>query len=249
MAHPHVHRAEEALPVEVEPAPRRGAHGEELRPYYVWDLIVRITHWVIALAIVVLSVTGIYLGRPFVAAPGPAGQHFIMGWAKVLHFYAAIAFTLAVMARITWLVIGPRRSNWRQFVPTSRRRLRDMKDTLLFYLMVRDHPPATIGHNPLAGATYIAVFGIYLVMILTGFALYSVSSYSYMEIWQFLLPWFGGVQWTRWIHHVGMWLLLVFVVSHMYTALLTSRVEKNGAIDSMFSGYKFLPKDMPEDDE
>lgn len=249
MAHPHVHRAEEVLPVEAPPARHRGAHGEELEPYYVWDLVVRITHWVIALAIVVLSVTGVYLGRPFVAAPGPASQHFIMGWAKVLHFYAAIAFTLAVMARILWLVIGPRRSNWRQLVPTSKRRLRDMKDTLLFYLMVRDRPPATIGHNPLAGATYIAVFGLYLVMILTGFALYSVSSYSYMEIWQFLLPWFGGVQWTRWIHHVGMWLLIVFVVSHMYTALLTSRVEKNGAIDSMFSGYKFLPKDMPEDDE
>jgi hypothetical protein len=35
----------------------------------------------------------------------------------------------------------------------------------------------------------------------------------------------------------------------VYSALLTSRVEKNGTIDSMFSGFKFLPKDQPPDDD
>jgi Ni/Fe-hydrogenase 1 B-type cytochrome subunit len=225
------------------------AREEKLVPTYVWDLIVRITHWTIFLTMIALAITGIYLGRPFVAAPGPARETFVMGWMKIVHSYAAIAFSLAVGSRIIWMFIGPRRSGWRNFVPTSKRRLRDMWGTFLFYIMIRPKPPASIGHNPLAGATYVAVFGLYLIMIFTGLALYSVSSHSYMHVFQFLLPLFHGVQWTRWIHHVVMWLLIGFSVHHFFSALLMSRVEKNGVLDSIFSGYKFLPKEMKPDDE
>jgi Ni/Fe-hydrogenase 1 B-type cytochrome subunit len=226
-----------------------GPAAEALVPVYVWDLIVRITHWTIFLTMIVLSITGIYLGRPFVAAPGAARETFVMGWMKIVHFYAAIAFSLAVGSRILWMFIGPRRTGWRQFVPTSKRRLRDMWGTFLFYTMIRPKPPASIGHNPLAGATYVAVFGLYLIMIVTGLALYSVSSHSYMHVFQFLLPLLHGVQWTRWIHHVVMWLLIGFSVHHFCSALLMSRVEKNGCLDSIFSGYKYLPRGMKGDDE
>ena len=41
---------------------------------YVWEVPVRVTHWLIALSIIVLSVTGLYIGRPFMTVPGPAGQ-------------------------------------------------------------------------------------------------------------------------------------------------------------------------------
>jgi Ni/Fe-hydrogenase 1 B-type cytochrome subunit len=224
-------------------------HGEEVVPTYVWDLVVRLTHWIIMLSMILLAVTGVYIGRPWSAPPGPATQSFLTGWVRLLHFYGAIVFSAAVMSRIIWMFTGPRRSGWRQFIPTSKRRLRDMKSTFLFYTFFRDKPPATIGHNPLAGATYVAVFGLYLVMIFTGLALYSISSHSYMKSFQFLLPLFNGAQGARWLHHVSMWLLIGFVVHHVASAILTSRVEKNGAIDSMFSGYKFLPKDMPPDDE
>jgi len=243
-----IHRAEEALPVNGRSGATH-AVDENLQPTYVWDVVVRVTHWTVMFTMIGLAVTGIYLGRPFITAPGPANQHFLMGWMKVLHFYFAIAFTLAVCSRILWMFVGPRRSNWRQFIPTSKRRLVGLKESFFFYIFLRQRPPRAIGHNPLAGLTYVAVFGLYLVMILTGFALYSVSSHSYMRMWQFLIPLFHGVQTARWIHHVSMWLLIGFVVHHVYSALLTSRVEKNGTIDSMFSGYKFLPKDMPADDD
>jgi Ni/Fe-hydrogenase 1 B-type cytochrome subunit len=221
----------------------------EREPVYVWDLVVRATHWLIAATIVVLAATGIYLGRPFVSAPGRASEHFVTGYAKVIHFYAAIVFTLAVLSRIAWLFLGPRRSGWRQFVPTSRRRLRDLVTQVKFYALIGNEPARTIGHNPLAGLSYAFVFGLYLLIIATGLALYSVSTYSYMQAWDFLLPWFGGVQGARWLHHLTMWGLIVFFVAHMFFASLTSRTEKNGTIDSIFSGYKFLPKGQPPDDE
>jgi Ni/Fe-hydrogenase 1 B-type cytochrome subunit len=227
------------------PAPH---HEHELEVVYVWDRLVRATHWGVALSIVVLAATGLYLGNPFLSAPGPASAHFLVGWAKVIHFYAAIAFTLCAVSRIVWMFRGPRRSGWRNFVPVARRRRRDLLATLKFYLLIRRTPPVTIGHNPLAGLSYVGVFALYLVMILTGFALYSVSSYSVMRSWQFLLPWFHGVQGARWLHHVTMWVLIAFAIAHMFFALLTSRNEKNGTMDSIFSGYKFLPKGQPPDD-
>jgi Ni/Fe-hydrogenase 1 B-type cytochrome subunit len=222
-----------------------------LEPVYVWDLVVRSTHWLIVLSMLVLVVTGIYIGRPFLLAPGAAGGRFVMGWVKIVHSYAAIVFSLAVLSRVIWMFRGPRFARWHQFLPVSAVRRRKMVETFKFYTMMKSSPPPTAGHNPLAGFTYIAVFALYGVMIFTGFALYSVSAYtSYMSMWDFLLPIFGGPQGARWLHHITMWLLIGFAVHHVFSGLLMSRVEKNGTLDSIFSGYKFLPRDRkPEDDE
>lgn len=228
----------------------RADSGAGLEAVYVWDLIVRATHWLIALSLIVLSLTGIYIARPFMIADGEAGQRFVMGTVKIVHYYGAIVFSLAVGSRIVWMFLGPKYARWRQFIPVSAKRRRDMVGTFRFYIMLDDEPPPAVGHNPLAGLTYVAVFGLYLVMILTGFALYSVSAYtSYMSMWDFLVPLFGGLQFTRWLHHVVMWLLLGFMVHHIFSALLVSRVEKNGTMDSIFGGYKYLPKDRDGDDD
>ena len=56
-------------------------------------------------------------------------------------------------------------------------------------------------------------------------------------------PLFGGLQTARWIHHVVMWLLLGFAVHHVYSAVLMSTVEANATIESIFSGYKFVPRE------
>jgi Ni/Fe-hydrogenase 1 B-type cytochrome subunit len=215
---------------------------------YVWDRVVRITHWTIALSIVVLAVTGIYIGNPFLVAPGEATGHFIMGWMRIIHFYTAIAFTLAVLVRLVWMFIGTKHARWQNFVPVTKSRWKKFFQTVSFYGFLRWLPPPLIGHNPVAGAAYTAIFGLYLVMIATGLGLYSVSAHvdSPMRWFEFLLSIFGGAQSARWIHHVVMWLLLGFVVHHVYSALLVSIVEKNGTLDSIFSGYKWHAKDEDE---
>lgn len=217
-----------------------------LEPVYVWDVVVRLAHWVIVFSMLILIVTGIDIARPFLdSSSGRPG--FTTGWVKVVHYYASIAFALAVATRLIWMVLGPRRSGWRQFVPSSKRRLRGVWETLKFYGFLRPRPPDSAGHNPLAGLAYLGVFTLFLVMIATGFALYSVSAYtSYMRMWHVLLPLFGGPQGARWLHHVTTWLLVWFAIQHVFSAVLTARVEQNGTIDSMFSGYKFLRRDRED---
>jgi Ni/Fe-hydrogenase 1 B-type cytochrome subunit len=230
------------------PVPDAGTRREALVPIYVWEIPVRLTHWLIVLSMVVLAVTGFYIGRPFITVTGPAGENFVMGWMRFIHFIAAIVFTLSVASRIVWMFMGNRYARWSQLIPAARTRWRGLVATLKFYLFTRDRPPEYAGHNPLAGAAYALVFVLYLVMIGTGFALYSAGAHldSPTRIFSFLIPWFGGLQTARWIHHVGMWLLIGFAVHHVYSALLVDHLEKNATLGSIFSGNKWVREDLLE---
>lgn len=221
---------------------------EPLERVRVWDLVVRVTHWLIAFALVVLAVTGIYIGYPFLIVSGAAGEHFVMGTVRAIHRYAAIVFSLSVVSRIVWMFIGSRPARWHNFIPVTRERWEQARGMFLFYVFARRRPPPCAGHNPLAGMAYAAVFFLYLVMIATGIGLYLVSAQqgSLLEPLRFLLDLFGGAQTARWIHHIVMWLLIGFVVHHVYSAVLVAIVEKNGTIDSIFSGNKWLPRSEAE---
>lgn len=212
---------------------------------YVWEAPVRITHWLIALAIVVLSVTGFYIGRPFITVPGPAGQSFVMGWVKVIHGYTAYVFITAVLMRIIWMFTGNRYAHWDKFIPAHRSRLQGFWPTIKFYLFALRRPPGFVGHNPVAGATYTLVFGLYFVAIATGLVLRGASAgvdspLRWFASWEGL---FGGLYVARWIHHAVMWLLLGFAVHHVYSSVLMSAVEANATVESIFSGYKFVPEE------
>ena len=227
----------------------RARDVEGIERVYVWDLVVRMSHWVIMISVFMLAFTGIYIGEPFLIPAGAASEQFVMATVKTVHFYTAIIFALTVASRIAWMFVGSYYARWHQFVPMSPRRRRDVLGMLKFYSLISKEPPLNVGHNPLAGMTYVAVFGLYLTMIFTGFALYSVSAVGYMQMWEFLLPILGGAQTARWIHHLAMWFLLGFVAHHIWSAILVSRVEGMGLIDSLFSGYKFLPKSWRNRDE
>lgn len=234
-----------------EPLPQAYARPEvdplPLVRVRVWDRVVRITHWVVFFSMIVLVITGLYIGNPWLTAPGEASQNFRMGTMKIVHFYAAIAFSLAVIARVIWMFTGTRHARWQNFVPYQRARLRGLWGTLRFYTFFERRPPAFEGHNPLAGAAYLVIFGLYFVMILTGLGLYAMSAHvgSPLVHFAFLNDLFGGAQTARWIHHIVMWMLIGFFIHHLYSATLVSIVEKNGTLDSIVSGNKWMPpKDL-----
>jgi Ni,Fe-hydrogenase I cytochrome b subunit len=47
---------------------------------------------------------------------------------------------------------------------------------------------------------------------------------------------------ARLIHHIGMWVVMVFAVMHINFVILASIAERIGTFDSIVSGYKFLSK-------
>jgi Ni/Fe-hydrogenase 1 B-type cytochrome subunit len=183
----------------------------KLTRVYVWDVPVRLTHWLIAISITVLAITGFYIGHPFIVAPNPAGQEFVMGRVLAIHFFAAIVFSLSEISRIIWMFVGNRYARWDQMIPMSKVRWKHTWEWLKFYLLFRAESLFSLQAGP----------------------------DSPMRIFSFLVPLFGGAQTTRWIHHNIMWLLVIFVIHHISCALLVTRAARNATIESMFSGYRF----------
>jgi Ni/Fe-hydrogenase 1 B-type cytochrome subunit len=211
---------------------------------YVWELPVRLVHWVLFFSIIILSVTGYYIGHPFISVPGPAKAHFVMGTMRAVHLYTAIIFSLAVLVRIYWFFAGNRYARLSDFIPLTRRRWRGLWRTFLYYCFLKPHPEVYPGHDALAAFIYGFIFLIYLLLIATGLALYTaIASFgSPFQVFGFLVPLFGGLQMARLIHHVCMYVVLIFVVIHIYSVVLWSMIEDSGEIDSIFNGHKFWPK-------
>jgi Ni/Fe-hydrogenase 1 B-type cytochrome subunit len=219
---------------------------EVLERVYVWEWPVRLAHWLIFGSVLVLAVTGLYIGNPFLPVQGEATRHFVMGTIKSIHFVAAMVFTVSVLGRILWMFAGNPYARWHQFLPVSGKRLRGIWNTFAFYVFLKKDSPAFVGHNPLAGLIYTAVYGLCLVLIATGFAMASAGAHvdSMLSSFQFLIPLCGGLQMARFVHHVCMWLVIGFAAHHVWSAFLVGTVERSSLIDSIFSGYKVLTPDV-----
>jgi Ni,Fe-hydrogenase I cytochrome b subunit len=80
-----------------------GMKNERVR-VYAWEFPVRFTHWINFLCILALSVTGFYIGSPFIHAY--SSKQWIMGWTRLIHFIAAYAFLMSVIIRMYWGLVG-----------------------------------------------------------------------------------------------------------------------------------------------
>ncbi|MBW6511152.1 MAG: Ni/Fe-hydrogenase, b-type cytochrome subunit [Desulfuromonadaceae bacterium] len=212
----------------------------ELR--YVWEWPVRITHWVNVVALVVLSVTGLYIGNPFISVSSTTP--YVMGWMRFIHYVFAYLFLASFLARMVWMFCGNRYASWREYFPwvTAKGRKR-IVGTFAWYTFLRKTPPYEVGHNALAVMAYAGVFALFLVQCITGFAIYGQFEPGsfWFNLSQPLLA--VGNQQLRLTHHIIMWLLIGFGIHHVYSAALMDVKEKNGCLSSIFGGYKFVDPD------
>lgn len=220
------------------------------RRVYVWEVPVRLTHWVNVASIVVLSFTGYYISNPyiFVSPHEPYGAYF-MGLMRYVHFVTAFVFVASLLLRTYWAFAGNEWASWRVLFPflTAEGR-RNMGKALRYYLFLRREPPEVAGHNALAGMTYMIIVCLYFLQVFTGFALYGqlhpVGVYAGLTGWIFLI---FSTQTVRVVHHLIMYLLIAFAIHHVYSAWLVDMEEGNGLMSSIFSGFKFiLPTKRPD---
>ncbi|CAH2031025.1 Ni/Fe-hydrogenase, b-type cytochrome subunit [Trichlorobacter ammonificans] len=206
---------------------------------YIWELPVRISHWINVISIVVLSATGILIGNPSFIDVSPSA--YLMGWIRFLHFVFGYALAISVISRMIWAFRGNCYAGWREYFPflcpVGRK---EMKEVFAYYTFRSKHVPEITGHNPMAATAYFFVFLIYWFMILTGFAMYAEHApggpmHALLKPVYLVLT----TQQMHLYHHVAMYLLIGFVINHIYSAWLMDIKEKGGEISSIFSGYKF----------
>jgi Ni/Fe-hydrogenase 1 B-type cytochrome subunit len=221
------------------------AHGEDATHHiadpdrrvrlYIWQVPVRITHWITALAIVVLSITGMYIADPFLIPPGGP----VMSTIRMIHILTALTFLLSGLVRTWMLIFGNRFARWNAFIPTNKTQATELFRQMGFYTFLRSEIPKVLGHNQLAATAYVALFALLLVETVTGFALDGLMG---AEPGATMFGWLRelfGPQNLRLIHHLAMWVILMIAMFHIYSCVMVDHVEHNGLVSSMINGYKF----------
>jgi Ni/Fe-hydrogenase 1 B-type cytochrome subunit len=219
-------------------------HAEEVVAVKVWQLPVRVIHWGLVAAIAVLTVTGLYIGTPLWAP----GNRQLMHDVRSLHIFSGYVFIALLVGRVIFMFTGNRYASWRQFLPVQRHRRALVKQSLKYYLFLDREAPPVVGHNPLAGLTYLVLILMFTVQSITGVALEAIEDKAGLGYW--FTGWIFdllSLQTVRFVHHLITWLTLGFVVHHVYSAILVDHEERGGVISSIVTGWKTVPKSRLKD--
>ncbi len=218
---------------------------------YVYEAPVRIWHWVNALSITVLAITGYLIANPLPTMPGEASDHFVMGYMRFAHFAAGYIFAVGFLFRIYWAIVGNQYARQlfgiRPFWGTNF--WKELIHEVRWYAFLEKEPHKYIGHNPLAHLFMVAIISIGgFVMIVTGFALYGeqtgLGSWQ-DELFGWVIPLVGQSQDVRMWHHWGMWIIVVFVMLHVYTAIREDIMSRQSLVSTMLSGWRMFKDDRP----
>ena len=230
--------------------------SHRLRRVYVWELPVRIYHWLNALAIIALIVTGFWIADPpAIMSNQEASNRFLFGWVRYIHFIAAYIFFFNFLFRLYWGFVGNKYASWKQFIPTSKRFFREMWtvfkiDILMLKKNGQQQEHLSVGHNAMAGFIYFLTFIAFLIQCLTGFGLYAgMSGWWLPQLFAWVPSVFGGDILTRQIHHWAMWFFILFTVVHVYLVFYHDYVEGRGEISSMGGGWKFIEEEVFEENK
>ena len=217
---------------------------------YVWELPVRIFHWINVLCITVLAATGFIIADPpAILSAAEASESYWFGTVRFIHFTAAYIFFFNMILRIYWAFVGNRFSNWRAFLPFDRKGLKNILhvlrvDILLQHDKTHDIRNISVGHNSVAALSYVALFILALIQVFTGFGLYADNAGWWLpKLFSWVVPMFGGDFIVRTIHHVATWFFIFFTLVHVYLVFYHDWLEGRGEVSSMFGGYKFVSEE------
>lgn len=218
------------------------AHDE--RAVYVYEAPLRIWHWINALAIIVLCVSGYFIGAPLPTVSGEAIENYVMGYVRFAHFAAAYVFMIGFLGRIYWAFVGNEHSRELFMPPVHKAEFWDgVIHELQWYLFLTKEPRKYTGHNPMA----VLVMHIMLVwgtvfMILTGMALYGegmgYDSWQFVFFSSWIIPLFGQSQDVHTFHHLVMWVIILFAVMHIYVAIREDIMSRQSMVSTMISGWR-----------
>lgn len=191
------------------------------RPQRVFDPLLRILHWTIALSIVALVATS-QLAEAF-----EHGPYEDVIWN--LHILSGYVLSAGLLTRLLWGLVGPASARWRDlWHPSAWKALTRLQ-------LPEKHRP---GHDPIASLAYLFAYALMALMVATGLGL-AASEFQAGP----LAGWLGGAEWLEDVledpHEVGFALLLGFVGLHL-AALVYHQFRGERVAQSMVTGKQYL---------
>lgn len=229
-----------------------------------WSMAIRVNHWLMVITIFGLIITGFYIAHPFTVlapettsieaelippsfsytvVPGETVNKFMMGYVRYAHLICGIILSFVFLWRIYLMFFSRFHADFKDFFAWT-----DAKNfwtQIKFYTFLSEKKPA---HNylygPLQSLAYGGLLLMLLVLVVTGLILTGVDySGGIIGMAYFVLSplkdALGGLAVVRYIHHIFTWLVVLFVVVHIYMAFWYDVVFKEGTISSMIGGRIF----------
>jgi Ni/Fe-hydrogenase 1 B-type cytochrome subunit len=222
-------------------------HGATIKSVYVYEAPVRLWHWINALSITVLAVTGYFIGSPLPTMPGEASAHYLMGYIRFAHFAAGYLMAVGLLGRLYWAFVGNHHARELFTLPiTQKAYWLEVLTMFKWYAFLIPQPSRYVGHNPLArAAMFFGFLFISVFMLCTGFALYGEGAQagSWAErVFGWVIPLMGQSQDVHTWHHFGLWAMVMFVLLHVYAAIREDIMGRQSIVSTMISGYRTFKK-------
>jgi cytochrome b len=188
----------------------------------IYDPLLRFIHLWNGLAILFLMVT-IWLSELFEKGVGEKTL-----WQ--MHIYLGYALVVGVITRFVWGIVGPQQA-----------RFSDMWHPAAWWDAVRNfnlQAKPRFGHNTLASGAYLLVYGLLIIMAVTGLGLAAVEH----SMGPFN-AWFGDMAWLKETfeepHELIYDLLMIFVVAHIAALIWHEHKGKTPLAQAMVTGYQY----------
>lgn len=217
----------------------------------VYEAPLRLWHWINASAIIVLCVTGYFIGSPLPTQPGEASANFLMGYIRFAHFAAAMVFVVGFIGRMYWAMVGNHHARQLFILPFwDGMWWKEVFHEVQWYLFLKREPRKYVGHNPLAQLAmfFFIVLGSFF-MIATGLALYGEGlgqDHWISKLFGWVIKAFGQSQDVHTWHHMGMWIFITFMMIHIYVAVREDIMSRQSIVSTMISGVRTFKDDRPE---
>ena len=230
----------------------------------------RIIHWVNVVSMIVAIVTGFYIAEPYyqtLIAEG-AVDKYVMAWNRWGHFIVAIIFDVTSIVVAYLFFFSRFEKSYKKILPTSQN-IKEFVEVFLNLVTLNRRKKFDSSHSDSFNTVYFTIFHLLLGwMLLTGLQLYVHglgSGLSSIGTWW---PWMlhAVTDWTvpvsswmngsasgmatlmdvRIVHHYTMWLVIVWVVFHIYYQVWRTIFWKEGDIAIVIGGDKFVKTDKED---
>ncbi|MCA0406667.1 MAG: Ni/Fe-hydrogenase, b-type cytochrome subunit [Proteobacteria bacterium] len=213
---------------------------------FVYEAPLRIWHWFNAAMIVVLCVTGYFIGLAPRTVAGEASDNYIMGYIRFVHFAAGQGLCYAFLGRIIFAFTGNHFARELFYIPFWRKDYWDNVWAMVkWYSFSASNARRFVGHNALAR---IGMFFMYLIpsiyAMLSGLSLYSeglgMDHWLSVGLGQPFINLHGGSLLVHALHRFTMWIIISFVMVHIYVAVREEIMGPQSMISTMVSGWRMF---------
>jgi Ni/Fe-hydrogenase 1 B-type cytochrome subunit len=213
---------------------------------FVYEAPLRLWHWFNALMITLLCITGYLIGEVPRTVAGEASDNYLFGYIRFVHFAAGQGMAVAFLGRLIFAFTGNAYARELFYIPFWRKDYWDNVWAMLrWYSFSASYARRSVGHNALARLGMFFLFLLpSLFMIGSGLALYAeglgMDHWLYRFWAEGFINLFGGSLPVHAWHRLGMWVLISFIMVHIYVAVREEIMGPQSMISTMISGWRMF---------